>query len=93
MVPSFIAICSIASVELNEKHKIKNETQKELDGKHKKKRGNTQYETPKSLKPQDVVCADAWLPFSPGRCYEPRLKVPVPGRPTTATWSPFCPGS
>ena len=88
---SFIAICSIASVELNEKHKIKIKHKKNWMVNTKRK-GET-YETPKSLKPQDVVCADAWLPFSPGRCYEPGLKVLVPGRPAAATWSPFCPGS
>jgi hypothetical protein len=39
MVPSLLYV--VASVELNEKHKIKTKTLnvKELNGKHKKKRG------------------------------------------------------
>jgi hypothetical protein len=69
-----------------------------------KRKGKTQYETPKpsktpkpllskKKKTQRMAGADAWLPFSPGRCYQPGLKVLLPGRPTAATWSSFSPGS
>ena len=57
----------IDQVELN-----KNETLnvKELKGKHKNKKGKHNMKTPKPLlkKTQRLAGADAWLPFSPGRC-------------------------
>ena len=37
--------------------------------------------------------ADAWMPFGPGSCYQPGLKVLRPSAPQQPTWSPICPGS
>ena len=102
MAPSLVYV--VASVELKGKHKIKMKTLnvKELNGKHKKKRGkhnmkplNPPNPPPfqKKKKPQRLPAADAWLPFSPGWCYQPGLKVLLPERCAATTWSPFSSGS
>jgi hypothetical protein len=68
-----------------------------------KRKGETQYETPKpsktpkplllkkKQKPQRLAGADAWLPSSPGWCYQPGLEVLLPGRPQRPRGAPLVP--
>ena len=65
-----------------------------------KRKGETQYETPKPSKtPKPLLpkktpapgSADAWLPSSPGWCYQPGLEVLLPGRPQRPRGAPLVP--